>query len=107
MSFFSRLMDYDPDTKTKTIFHSDGEGGYTIETLQDSTELIEYNKARYNNVDQRARWGEKAWVAASLPLHVYHDLMRKGIAQDEKKLAKWLDDPENVYYRTRPGKLSR
>ncbi|MCC2626382.1 MAG: hypothetical protein K0S14_32 [Thermomicrobiales bacterium] len=105
MSFFSRLLDYDPDTKTKTIFHSDGEGGYTIETLQDVTELVEYNKARYNNVDQRARWGEKAWVAASLPPHVYMDLKMKGIADDEKKFKAWLNDPENLYYRTRPGRV--
>ena len=106
MSFFSRLLDYDPYTKTKTIFHSDGEGGYTIETRQDNTELVERNKALYASVDERARWGDGK-VAATLPMHVYFDLMQKGIAQDEKKLAKWLDDPENLYYRVRPGKLSR
>ena len=105
MSFFSRLMDVDPDTKTKTIFHSDGEGGFTIETQQDNTDLVELNKARYNNVDERTRFGEKAWVVASIPNHVYMDLYRKGIAQDEKKFKRWLNDPENLYFRTRPGRV--
>jgi hypothetical protein len=105
VSFFSRLLDYDADTKTKTIFHSDGEGGFTIETLQDNTELVEANKRLYNNVDQRARWGEKSWTAARLPLHVYLDLKRKGIADDETKFKAWLNDPENLYYRTRPGRV--
>ncbi len=106
MSFFSRLLDYDPVTKTQTIYHSDGEGGHTIETRQDNTELVERNKSLYASVDEHARYGDGK-VVASLPMHVYFDLYRKGIAQDEKALAKWLDDPENLYYRTRPGKLSR
>lgn len=105
MSFFSRLLDFDPHTGTKTIFHSDGQGGGTIETLQDVEALIEYNKARYNSVDQRARWGEKSWVCASLPPHVYMDLKAKGIADDETKFKAWLNDPENLYYRTRPGRV--
>jgi hypothetical protein len=105
VSFFSRLLDYDAATGTKTIFHSDGEGGGTIETQQDVTDLLEYNKARYNNVDERARYGEKAWIVASLPMHVYFDLKRKGIADDQKKFKAWLNDPENLYYRTRPGRV--
>jgi hypothetical protein len=105
MSFFSRLLDHDPETKTKTIFHSDGQGGGTIETRSDVTDLLEVNKAKYNDVDQRARWGEKTWVAASLPLHVYLDLKKQGIADDEKKFKAWLNDPENLYYRTRPGRV--
>jgi hypothetical protein len=107
VSFFSRLLDHDPETKTKTIFHSDGEGGGTIETQADVTDLLELNKSRYNDVDQRARFGEKSWVVASIPLHVYMDLKQKGIADDQRKFARWLDDPENLFYRTRPGKLSR
>lgn len=106
MSFFSRLLDYDPETKTKTIFHSDGEGGYTIETKQDSTELVERNKALLASSKRHDPYGDGK-VVASLPMHVYFDLYRKGVAQDERALARWLDDPENLYYRTRPGKLSR
>jgi hypothetical protein len=105
MGFFSRMLDHDPETGTQTIFHSDGQGGYTIETKQDVTALLELNKARYNDVDQRARWGEKAWVAASIPLHVYLDLKAKGIADDQKRFKAWLNDPENLYYRTRPGRV--
>lgn len=104
---FRALLDYDPLTKTRTTFHELDDDKFVIKTESDVTDLLEVNKAKYNDVDERARWGEKAWVAASIPLHVYMDLWAKGIARDEKAFAKWLDDPANLFYRTRPGKLSR
>lgn len=109
MSLLRATLDYDPITKTKTIFHELDDEKYAIETVADVTDLIEANKAKYNDVDERARFGEKAWVVASLPMHVYFDLLKRGIIDknDDTKLMKWLDDPENLYWRTRPGKLSR
>jgi hypothetical protein len=44
---------------------------------------------------------------ARLPLHVYFELKRKGIADDKEAFAKWLDDPANSAWRTRPGRVSK
>lgn len=107
MSLLRAVLDYDPATKTKTVFHELDDDKFAIETVADVTDLIEANKIKYNDVDERARFGEKAWVVASLPMHVYFDLVKKGIANDKVKFAKWLDDPENLFWRTRPGKLSK
>lgn len=109
MSLFRAVMDYDPLTKTKTTFHAMDDDKFVVATEADVTDLIEANKLKYNDVDERARFGEKSWVVASLPMHVYFDLLQRGIIDkhDDTKLMKWLDDPENRYWRTRPGKLSR
>lgn len=109
MSFRDRLIDYDPATKTQTTFHDlDGDGErFAIATQSDVTDLLDMNKRQYADVDERARWGEKSWVAARIDLVTYFDLLKKGIANDKKAFAKWLDDPANIYYRVRPGKLSR
>lgn len=105
MSFFSSLLDYDAETKTKTVFHHTGDGNYAIESQSDVTDLLEMNKAQYNDVDERARFGEKSWVAARIDLVTYYDLVRRGIANDKKKFSAWLNDPENRYYRVRPGRV--
>ena len=34
---------------------------------------------------------------------VYYDLKNKGILDDPKAIKKWLNDPENKYFRTREG----
>jgi len=40
---------------------------------------------------------------ASIPLNVYYDLKRRGIADDPKAMKKWLNDPDNRVFRTREG----
>jgi hypothetical protein len=42
---------------------------------------------------------------ATLPLSVYYQLKREGIADDPKRLAKWMNDPDNRAFRTRGGRL--
>lgn len=86
-----------------------GQDSLTIYREEDVTELVERNRALYNSYDgRRARWKNPAmnWVA-SIPPTVYLDLMRKGILQDKKAFDRWLDDPDNQAFRTRPGLLSR
>ena len=86
-------------------FHP-GESGddFVVETQQDVTQLIKETTAIYNDIDERARWKDVNHVA-SLPMSVYFDLKRRGILDDDKALRKWLNDPDNRAFRTRPGKL--
>lgn len=103
------LLDYDPLIKRKRNFHIlEGGDDYAVESQFDVTDIIEQNKALYNSVDERARHRSEVFNrVASLPLAVYVDLQNRGILDDEKAFRKWLDDPENRHFRTRPGKLSR
>ena len=101
-----RLLDYDPLTRTKRIFHYDPTtGGFVIETLQDVEDIVESDKASFRSVDERAGWKGDMHRVASIPMNIYAELARKGIADDEKALRRWLNDPDNRVFRTRPGKV--
>ena len=89
-------------------FH-DVDGGYVIETKQDITGILESNKAQFNAIDERAKWGEWTKVA-SLPNVVVDDLNKQGIMRgfavlDEKRFRIFLNNPDNRFFRTRPGQL--
>lgn len=98
-----RLLSKDPLTKKATYYVSDGEK-FRFETIQDVEGLIEDSKASFNNTDERARWGEMTKIA-SIPLVIYDDLQRRGIADDAKKFKAWLNDSSNRVFRTRPGRV--
>lgn len=89
-------------------FH-DVDGGYVIETKQDITGIIEGNKAQFNAIDEKAKWGEWTKVA-SLPNVVIDELNKQGIMRghavlDEKRFRIFLNDPDNRFFRTRPGQV--
>jgi hypothetical protein len=50
------------------------------------------------------RYGEWSKVA-SIPLSVFYDLKQKGIVDDPAAMKKWLNDSENKFFRTRPGRV--
>ena len=58
-------------------FH-DVDGNYFIETKQDITGIIESNKAQFNAIDEKAKWGEWTKVA-SIPNVVVDELNKQGI----------------------------
>lgn len=103
----SFIIDDDPIGMMRSRIHSHADGSLTVENSQDASEVIDDNKARFNTFDERSRWNDFGNRVASIPLVVWFDLVRRGIAADEKALRRWLDDPENRHFRTRPGKLSR
>lgn len=103
-----RLLDFDPLTQISSVYHDENDGlGMGIETVQDVTDIVEMNKLLFNDVDERARYGEKLNRVASIPLGVYFDLERRGITKDPVAFKKWMDDPDNRAFRTRPGRLSK
>jgi hypothetical protein len=89
-------------------FH-DVDGGYVIETKQDITGILESNKAQFNAIDEKAKWGEWTKIA-SLPNVVVDELNKQGIMRgfavlDEKRFRIFLNDPDNRFFRTRPGQV--
>lgn len=102
----SRLFDRDPLTGITRIFHyDDATEDSTIETISDVTDIIEDNKAYYNDVDERAGWKNEFMRVASIPMPLYFKMKEEGIVGDQKAMKKWLNDPDNKYFRTRPGRI--
>lgn len=96
-----RTISDDTETGIKTSFIYDADKDEAIiHKEQDVSGIIEANKVEFNSAPQR--WGEWSKVG-SIPLTLYYELERKGILQDQKALAKWLNDPDNRAFRTRPG----
>ena len=96
----------------KSVAHADGEGGIIIETRQDVTANIEQNLKEFNSFDERAKWSDDIFgnKIASIPLTVIDDLNAKGIMRgfaviDEKQMKAWLNNPDNRFFRTRPGRV--
>ena len=93
----------------KRTWYADGEGGLIFRDEQNIAPILEVNKAMYNQIDERARWGDGALVA-EIPNSVIADLNDKGIMRgfvvlDQKRMKAFLNDPANRYLRTRPGRV--
>lgn len=100
-----KLFDVDPVTGTVQWFHWDEQSKgkeMIIQTQQRTDEIIETNKIDYNEAS--SRWGDGQMVAR-LPLTIWGDLKKRGIIDDPKALRKWLNDPDNAVFRTRPGRI--
>jgi metal-dependent HD superfamily phosphatase/phosphodiesterase len=98
-----KVMDHDPKTGISHVFYYDDMTDEAkIVAEQDVSSVVELNKKSYN--ETHGKFGEFSKVA-SLPLVVYNDLQRKGILNDPKALKRWLNDPDNRFFRTRPGTI--
>lgn len=78
-------------------------GDIVIEHVQDVEAIKKYATARFNDVDERAPWKDNFNHVADIPLiflQIHPELM-----YDNKALKKWLNDPDNRAWRTRPGRL--
>lgn len=102
----SRLLEYIPETGTRRVFHWDAaEQSFTIENQFHKTEdVLEQNLLDRNNVNTSS-WKGELHKVASLPLHVWFDLKQRGILNDKKKMAQWLNDQDSLPYRTRGGRV--
>lgn len=96
----------------KTVAHADGEGGVVYETRQDVSGIIEQNKREFSLYDERSKWSDDLYgnKVASIPLTVIDDLNKQGIMRgfhvlDEKRFRTWLNNPDNRFFRTRPGNI--
>lgn len=96
-----RLFSHDPATGITRWFEYDHtDDHFSIITEQDVDPIIEATKQDFNDAPQK--WGDMARVA-SIPMTIYYDLLRKGIIHDQAAMKRWLNDPDNRFFRTRPG----
>lgn len=105
----TRLLDYDPVTQVRRLFHPSDDGeSFVEEGQQEISERLSINKALRN--DPSSGWGEGRRVA-SIPIVIWEHLIRQGMVTaggqilDEKKFKAWLNDPDNRAFRTRLGQV--
>lgn len=101
----THLIEVDPLTQIQTFTHYDHANDiHYVEEVQDVEPIIEYAKGLHRQFDERSRWGDIAQVA-EIPNTIVFELMRDGILTDQKRMKKWLNDPANAHFRTRPGRV--
>ena len=89
--------------------YADADGNLVVKAESNIGPIIEANKAQYNQTDERTRWGDGQLVA-DIPFAVIEDLNRQGILRgfavlDQKRMKAWLNNPDNRFFRTRPGRV--
>ena len=80
------------------------------EQSQDVTELIEQNKKEYNESD--SKWSDQLFgnKVASIPFVAIYKLNKLGVMKgfeilDQKRFFAWLNDRDNIAFRTKRGNL--
>jgi hypothetical protein len=99
-----KFVEYDPLTGVTNYFHALGNGQYVSEDVVDVAPTKDVNTRLFNDADKRWKHDANNHIA-SIPLPIYFDLKRKGIVADRKAFLKWLSDPDNRVFRTRPGNI--
>lgn len=101
----SRVFEIDQLTGSVQHFHfdesgsDDRKGRFVIEDVQIVDSILEQNTALRNSGVRASRKSLGRRVA-SIPMNIYMELAAKGITKDPKRMAKWLDDPDNRAWRT-------
>jgi len=98
---------FDVDKTGVTTFE-ENEKEFTLTKTQDAQPIVEQNKKEYNsgvNDGGKTALGRKV---ASIPLVVWQNWMKEtkgAIQNDPKLLAKYLNDPDNKYFRTHNSRI--
>ena len=92
-------------------FHSNAdETEFTINTHQDVGPILEENKTAYNNYGDKGTFGKAGdgVRVASIPTNVWAIWMKETngeIEKDPNIMKKYLNDPDNKYFRTTPTRI--
>lgn len=91
----------DPVLGIRRFFHWNGDGTFTIETRQDVGGIVEANKYQRNNADKRFGKGFMHHVGR-IPLNLAFDYW---LTRDESQIRKFLNDMDNLAWKTKPVRL--
>ena len=104
-----KLLGHDDLSGMTEWYHYDPHtGGFAVETVQDVEPLLDHNRRQWNATEKSTRYGEMTKVA-SIPNVVIMELAKQGILSmtgsilDDRKYRRWLNDPDNLKWRTRAG----
>jgi len=97
-------------TPVETFHSNANEDEFTVHTVQDTEPILDENKRAFNDYGDLltpGKSGEGVRVA-SIPLTVWTQWMREtngAIQKDPKLMKKYLNDPDNKYFRTTPTRV--
>jgi hypothetical protein len=98
------LFDHDPELG-RTIWHVHQDGMDHFRIDYDATKIIEQNKAEFNAAprDWKGDWHK----VASMPHNVLHGsgFEEANQQRDKKWISRFLNDPDNRGWRTKPGRV--
>lgn len=102
----TRVLEYDPELRRTTLFHFDPFGTeFRVTAEYDVDPLLDDNRRAYRETDERAGWKGEWHLVARVPLVLYHEWMQEGRHRDQRWLRKWANDPDNRFFRVRPGRV--
>jgi hypothetical protein len=102
----TKLFDINPVTGTRKMWHYDAEKDEaTIETIIDATQIVSDNKERFNSFDEKANWKGDMHHVASIPMALFYQMKAEGKLEDQAYMKRWLNNPDNRAFRTRPGEV--
>jgi hypothetical protein len=102
----TKLFDINTETGTRKMWHYDAEKDEaTIETIIDATQIVSDNKDRFNSFDEKANWKGDMHHVASIPMALFYQMKAEGKLDDQAYMKRWLNSPENRFFRTRPGEV--
>lgn len=96
-----RLLDENKILGIKRYFHYHGDGKFTIQTVQSVGHILEANKREFN--DGTRRFGNQ-WMTrvGRVPLSL---AMKYWLTRDDSEIRKFLNDPVNAAWKTKPVRL--
>lgn len=74
----------------------------TIRTEQQVAPIVSINRELAKDTKG---WKGELHRVASIPLNLFHQLEQTGITRDVSAFRKWLNDPDNRFFRTKPGRV--
>ena len=95
----------------RTDIHFDQvDNTFTLNTVQDAQPVIDENKRRMNEFGDKLTPGKMGeWHhAASIPVTVWEQWMKQtggAIEKDKKLLARYLNDPDNKFFKVSPTNI--
>lgn len=105
----NRALPFSQGPGYREFFHEDPvTGQWTIETVDDITGIIETNKSLFASVDERAKFAGDPGIGthvAQIPNAILYDPKYKYLWDDQEALKKFLNDRDNQFMRTRPGRI--
>lgn len=100
----ARPFSYDPLTGITTIFHGDDHGeGFHLQRIQDERSFVDHMKRLKNCADERQNWKGDMHRVASIPNIILEQ--HPELRTDPDALKKFLNDPDNAVFRSRPGQI--
>ncbi|MAR83217.1 MAG: hypothetical protein CMF55_00265 [Legionellales bacterium] len=93
---------FDRDQHSVTTFEESADN-FTLTRFQDAEPIVNNNKKEFNSGVNNPTHSSLGRKVASIPLTVWENWMKetKGLIQkDPTLLAKYLNDPDNKYFRT-------